>query len=62
MPKIKIMNELDDTIEIMRNIKFIAAKNKKTKYKLGFTLDRLVMKKWKNEEKHMDKQTNQSVQ
>ena len=58
------MNELDDTIEIMRNIKFIAAKiKKKTKYKLGFTLDRLViMKNEKNEEKHMDKQTNQSVQ
>ena len=57
------MNELDDTIETMRNIKFIAAKIKKTKYKLGFTLDRLViMKNEKNEEKHMDKQTNQSVQ
>ena len=57
------MNELDDTIEIMRNIKFIAAKIKKTKYKLGFMLDRLViMKNEKNEEKHMDKQTNQSVQ
>ena len=54
---------MDDTIETMRNIKFIAAKTKKTKYNLGFTLDRLViMKNEKNEEKHMDKQTNQSVQ
>ena len=36
MPKIKIIDELDDTLEIMRNIKFITAKkNKKTKYKLG---------------------------
>ena len=61
--KLKIMNELDDTIETMRNIKFIAAKIKKTKYKSGFTLNRLVtMKNEKNEEKHMDKQTNQSVQ
>ena len=25
----KIIDELDDTLEIMRNIKFIAAKNKK---------------------------------
>ena len=30
---------------------------------MGFTLDRLViMKNEENEEKHMDKQTNQSVQ
>ena len=35
--KLKIMNELDDTIETMRNIKFIAAKIKNTKYNLGFT-------------------------
>ena len=54
---------MDDTLEIMRNVKSIAAKTKKNKYKLGFTLDRLViMKNEKNEEKYMDKQTNQSVQ
>ena len=41
----KIIDELDDTLEIMRNIKFIAAKIKKTKYNLGFTLDRLVIMK-----------------
>ena len=35
MPKIKIMDELDDTLEIMRNIKFIAAKKKKNQIQLG---------------------------
>ena len=54
---------MDDTIEIMRNIKFIAAKTKKLNIKRGLRLNRLViMKNKKNEEKHMDKQTNQSVQ
>ena len=39
------MNELDDTLEIMRNIKFYSRKNKINKYNLGFTLDRLVIMK-----------------
>ena len=43
--KLKIIDELDDTLEIMRNIKFIAAKIKKLKCNLGFTLDRLVIMK-----------------
>ena len=61
--KLKINNELDDTIETMRNIKFIAAKIKKLNIKWGLCLNRLVtMKNKKNEEKHIDKQTNQSVQ
>ena len=53
---------MDDTIETMRN-KFIAAKIKEVKTKRGLHLNRLViMKNEKNEEKHMGKQTNQSVQ
>ena len=35
--KIKIKYELDDTIETMRNIKFIAAKIKKLNTHMGFT-------------------------
>ena len=35
MPKIKNNNELDDTIETMRNIKFIAAKIKKLNINWG---------------------------
>ena len=50
---------MDDTIETMRNIKFIA-KIKKLNIKRGLHLNRLVT--MKNEEKHIDKQTNQSVQ
>ena len=33
--KLKINNEMDDTIETMRNIKFIAAKIKKLNIKWG---------------------------
>ena len=54
---------MDDTIETMRNIKFIAAKIKKLNIKQGLCLNRLVtMKNKRNEEKHIDKQTNKSVQ
>ena len=35
IPKQKIMDESDDTLEIMRNIKFIAAKIKKLNVSWG---------------------------
>ena len=61
MPKIN--NELDDTTETMRNIKFITAKIKKLNIIWGLRLNRLVKKKNREmKKKHINKQTNQSVQ